>query len=202
LTQLVLVRHGQTAWNKQPRFRGQADIALDETGLAQAQATADKLARFPISAVYSSPLKRAMATAQPIADKFGLSVQSHNGLIDIDFGKCNGLTPDEARTRYGDLLDNWLTKPQIVTFPNGESLNNVTDRFTSTLDELVNNHTDQTIVLVSHMVALKAVLCAVLGLDNSHFWQIAQDTCAINIVNTKDGNYIISLLNDTCHLDQ
>jgi broad specificity phosphatase PhoE len=202
LTQLILVRHGQTAWNKQPRFRSQADIELDETGIAQAQATANRLYDFSIAAVYSSPLKRAMATAQPIADKFGLSVEPHNGLIDINFGKCQGLTPDEARVQYDYLVDSWLSEPHTITFPEGECLNDVRDRFKPTLNKLITEHGGQTIVLVSHMVALKTVLCSVLGLDNSHFWQIAQDTCAINIVTAKNSKYIISLLNDTCHLNK
>lgn len=202
MTQLILVRHGQTAWNRKPRFRGQYDIELDEVGLAQALATADKLARFPIAAVYSSPLKRALATAQPIADVFGLSVQPHNGLMDINFGKCQGLTPDEVRVRYGDLVDNWLQKPQTVTFPDGECLNDVGSRFNQALNELTAKHNGQTIALISHVVALKVALCMILGLDNSHFWLVAQDNCAINIVNAKDGAYTIKLINDTCHLDR
>ena len=202
MTQLILVRHGRTAWNKEPRFRGQADISLDDTGLAQAQATAVRLSQFPITAVYSSPLKRAMATAKPIADKFGLAVEPHNGLIDINFGRLQGLPPQQVREQDSDLLDAWLTEPHKVNFPDGECLNDVRDRFTGALNELTTRHTDETIVLLSHMVALKVALCVVLGLDNSHFWQIAQDTCAINIVNVKDGKYIVSLINDTCHLNK
>ena len=202
MTQLILVRHGRTAWNKEPRFRGQADIPLDDTGLAQAQATAVRLSQFPVAAVYSSPLIRAMATAQPIADKFGLAVEPHNGLIDINFGRLQGLPPQQVREQDGDLLNAWLSEPQTVTFPDGECLNDVRNRFTGALDELTTRHADETIVLVSHVVALKVALCTVLGLDNSHFWQIAQDTCAINIVSSKDGKYIVSLLNDTCHLNQ
>ena len=202
MTQLILVRHGQTAWNRQPRFRGRADIELDETGLAQAQATANKLSVFPVAAVYSSPLKRAMATAQPIADKLGLAVEPHHGLLDIYFGSWQGLTPQEARAQDSALLDTWLKAPHKVTFPQGEGLPDVRARVTGALDELVHKHENQTIVLVSHVVVLKVALCAILGLDNSHFWQIAQDTCAINIVNTKDGKYIVSLLNDTCHLNK
>jgi len=202
LTQLILVRHGRTAWNKEPRFRGQADIPLDETGLAQAQATAVRLSQFPITAVYSSPLQRTMVTAQPVADKFGLAVQPHHGLIDINFGRLQGLPPQQVREQDADLLNAWQTTPHVVTFPDGESLNDVRDRFTGALNELTVRHADETVVLVSHMVALKVALCVVLGMDNSHFWQIAQDTCAINIVSSKDGKYIVSLLNDTCHLNE
>jgi broad specificity phosphatase PhoE len=202
LTQLILVRHGQTAWNREPHFRGRADIELDETGLVQAQATANRLSRFSVTAIYSSPLKRALTTAQAIADKFGLTVQPHNGLLDIYFGKWQGLTPQEASDQDGVLLDAWRNAPHKVTFPQGEGLTHVRDRVTSALDELTAKHADETIVLVSHVVVLKVLLCVLLGLDDSHFWKIAQDTCAINIIKVKDGNYIVSLINDTCHLNE
>ena len=202
MTQLILVRHGQTAWNREPRFRGRADIELDETGLVQAQATANRLSRFSVTAIYSSPLKRALTTAQAIADKFGVTVQPHNGLLDIYFGKWQGLTPQEASDQDGVLLDAWRNAPHKVTFPQGEGLTHVRDRVTSALDELTAKHADETIVLVSHVVVLKVLLCVLLGLDDSHFWKIAQDTCAINIIKVKDGNYIVSLINDTCHLNE
>ena len=202
MTQLILVRHGQTAWNKQPRFRGRADIELDDTGLAQAKATAAKISRWPVSSVYSSPLKRAMVTAQAIADKLELAVQAHDGLVDIYFGTWQGLTPQQAREDNGELLDTWLKSPQKVTFPQGESLTHVRDRVVGALHELNAKHKDETIVLVSHVVVLKVLLCYVLGLDNSHFWKIEQGTCAINIVKANDGDYIVSLINDTCHLDK
>ena len=202
MTELILVRHGRTAWNKEPRFRGQADIPLDEADMAQARATAERLSEYPVAAVYSSPLIRAMATAQPIAQKQGIKVQPHNGLIDINFGKLQGLPPQQVREQDADLLDSWLKTPHKVTFPDGESLNDVRDRFTNALNELTARHANETVVLLSHMVALKVALCVVLGLDNSHFWQIAQNTCAINIVSAENGNYIIKLINDTCHLNQ
>jgi broad specificity phosphatase PhoE len=202
LTQLILVRHGQTAWNKRPRFRGRADIELDDTGLAQAAATAARITQWPVAAVYSSPLKRAMATAQAIAKEFDLNVQAHDGLLDIYFGTWQGLTPQQAREDNGELLENWLKEPQNVTFPEGESLAHVRDRVISALDELTSKHRDETIVLVSHVVVLKVLLCYVLGLDNSHFWKIEQGTCAINMVKANGGDYIVSLINDTCHLDK
>ena len=202
MTQLILVRHGQTAWNKQPRFRGRADIELDETGLAQAAATAARIAQWPVSAVYSSPLKRAVATAQQIAEKFDLTVQKHDGLLDIYFGTWQGLTAQQAREDNGELLDMWLKSPQKVTFPQGESLAHVQVRVSGALDELTTRHGDETIVLVSHVVVLKVMLCYVLGLDNSHFWKIEQGTCAINIVKANGSDYVVSLINDTCHLDK
>ena len=87
MTHILLVRHGQTAWNRSDRFRGRADVPLDEVGLAQAEATGRRVAsQWQVNAVYSSTMSRALNTAQAIAGRFGLSVQPHAGLTDIDFG--------------------------------------------------------------------------------------------------------------------
>jgi phosphoserine phosphatase len=96
-TTMILVRHGQTEWNRVERFRGRADVPLNETGLRQAVLTAERIACswHPV-AVYSSPLSRAQQTAQATARQFDLSVEVNEGLADIDYGKWQGLTPEEA----------------------------------------------------------------------------------------------------------
>src|SRR3989337_9617 len=97
MTQIILVRHGQTAWNREERFRGHADIPLDETGLLQAQATADRIAmQWKPDAVYAGPLSRTLKTAEPTAQLFNLAVQVEDGLIDVDCGLWQGLTPTEV----------------------------------------------------------------------------------------------------------
>lgn len=96
MTRIVLIRHGQTEWNRLERFRGRADLSLNEVGLAQAEATARRIAAaWPASAVYSSPLKRAMETAKIIAEALALAVQPLAGLMDIDYGEWQGLSPDD-----------------------------------------------------------------------------------------------------------
>jgi voltage-gated potassium channel len=200
LTRFILIRHGQTEWNRMERFRGRAELALDDTGIRQAEAAAERLSGWQIAAVYSSPLRRALMTAQVLASRLGLAVQPLDGLIDIDFGDWQGLSGKEAAAQDGYLYRQWLERPHEVRFPRGESLQDVRQRITAAIDSLVKNHGEQTVVLVSHNVVCRVLLCVVLGLDNSHFWQLGQDNSAVNVFEVSDGKTVLSLLNDTCHL--
>jgi broad specificity phosphatase PhoE len=200
-TEIILVRHGQTEWNRIERFRGRADIPLNETGLAQARAVAEALVkRSNPAAIYASPLGRCIQTAEPIAAKTGLEIQPLAGIIDIDYGDWQGFTPAEVEERYPDLHHAWMKAPQTVTIPHGESLDQVRARAFSALEDAAKRHLGQSIVLVSHKVICKVLTCAVLGLDNSHFWRIEQDNGAMNIFEWRNGVYTVKLVNDTCHV--
>ena len=202
-TRFVLVRHGQTAWNREVRFRGREDLPLDETGVRQAQAAAQTIAqRYRPAALYSSPLTRTRQTAAPISEATGLSVQIEDGLIDIDYGDWQGLAPTEAAARYGPLYETWLQRPQFVSIPHGESLVEVRARIWTTLTTLRNRHPDQTIVLVGHQATNKVLLCTVLGLTEGAFWSIAQDTACINVFSWTGTRFVLEMLNDTCHLQK
>ncbi len=204
MTRIIVVRHGQTAWNEGEgeRFRGRADVELDGKGIRQAEATAKRIAREKVAAVYSSTLKRTMKTAKLLAEPSGLSVQPHDGLIDMDFGKWQGLSLKEAAAENPGLYELWVQSPHLVTFPQGENLGQVQQRVVTALETLIPRHPEQTIVLVSHKVVCKVLLCHLIGLDTSHFWQVEQDTCAINIVEAADAILKVALLNDTCHLKE
>ena len=194
------MRHGQTEWNRVERFRGRADLSLNETGFKQAEAAARSLKNRQVAAIYSSPLKRAIQTADAIAKQLKLPVQPLEGLIDIDFGSFQGLSAEEASKLDKKLLDNWVERPHLVHFPKGESLEIVRQRVLAAVDELAAKHRDQTVILVSHTVVCRVLMCAMLGLDNSHFWQVRQDVNAINIFELRDGAPLVTLVNDTCHL--
>jgi len=202
MTRIVLVRHGQTAWNREARFRGQSDVELDEVGLRQAEATGRYVAaRWPVVAVYASPLRRALQTAEAIARAQELSVQPFQGLLDINFGDLQGVLLDEVAQRYPDLHKAWLEAPHTVHFPGGETLDDVRRRVVAGLDEVVARHPGQTVALVSHTVANRVLLCAVLGWGNERFWRLRQGTCAVNVFDAdENGDFTIVLLNDTCHL--
>ncbi|NLF02485.1 MAG: histidine phosphatase family protein [Anaerolineales bacterium] len=200
-TRFVLIRHGQTVWNQENRFRGQLNPELDELGLRQADATGKYVARrWPVVAVYSSPLSRALQTASAVAHEQGLDVESFSGLMDVNFGYLHGKTWDEAAARWPEVTRAWIEAPHTVHFPGGESLDNVRQRAWSGLCELSERHTGQCVALVSHTVVNKVLLCAVLGLGNEHFWRVHQDTCAVNVFESVQGVYVVTLLNDTSHL--
>jgi broad specificity phosphatase PhoE len=204
LTRLIIVRHGRTSWNEGQgeRLRGRADLDLDEAGLRQSAATAARLTRWSATAVYSSPLKRAMRTAGILAGPRESLVQPLDGLVDIDYGRWQGLSLSEAEADDPELYRLWLRSPHKVTFPGGESLEQVRDRATAALATVLLRHPEQTVVLVSHKVVCKVLLCHLLGVDNSHFWQIEQGLCAISIVEIEKDSPLVVLLNDTCHLKE
>lgn len=202
MSRIVLVRHGQTEWNRVERFRGLADLDLNELGRRQAKAVAEKVAQWSVVAVYSSPLRRAATTAQIIGKRVGLEVKLLPGLIDINFGEWQGLSPEEAMAKDGSLYSLWLKSPHLVRFPGGESLEQVRDRAVVAVNDLMTAHSKGTIVLVSHKVVCQLLLLHFLDLDSSHFWQVTQDVSAINLFEVNDGRPVALLLNDTCHLKQ
>ncbi len=176
-------------------------MPLNEAGLAQAEATGERVAKaWRPAAIYTSPLSRSVKTAQAIAKHFDLPVQIHPGMADIDYGEWQGLTPDEARQRWPEQIDNWYDHPEQAQIPNGETLADLRRRAMQTINGLVEKHPGETIVLVGHTVINRIILLGILGLGNERFWHIRQDTCAINIIEAEAGDFTLVSLNDTCHL--
>jgi len=200
VTSIYLVRHGQTAWNKEEIFRGRTDVPLDETGIKQAELASDYFRDIKIHRVYSSPLSRAWQTAEQIARVHHLRVQPLEGIIDMSFGNWEGHAHQEIQKTDPETYRLWREKPHLVRLPGGETLDDVRTRAMASLEEVIRKHPGETVVLVSHRVVNKVLLCGILGLDNSHFWQIAQDTTAINLIQCKGWEYILALMNETCHL--
>ncbi len=129
MTCVILVRQGQTEWNRVERFRGHADVPLNETGLAQALATGQRFTEeWQPEAIYSSPLSRAVKTAEAIAKHYNLPVQIHPGMIDIDYGEWQGLTTDEVRERWPEAVHTWYNTPETARIPGGETLANLPQR--------------------------------------------------------------------------
>lgn len=200
-TRFILIRHGQTEWNRgDERFRGRADLPLNDVGKAQAEKIAARLAQEEITALYTSPLQRAIQTVQPLADQRRLEIRQHPGLLDIDFGALEGMTVEEARTAFPEVIEKWLTTPGKVKFPKGESFKVMRTRLVAMLDELTEKHAGETIALCSHKVVCGAMLCVVLGLDANALWRIRQDNACINIFEKREPGWVVTLLNDTSHL--
>jgi broad specificity phosphatase PhoE len=201
---IVLVRHGQTEWNagsaSGEHFRGQIDVDLNAIGRAQAQAVADRLAEVDVAAIYASPLQRAMHTGQPVARRRGLEVQPIHGLLDINYGQWGGHSFDDVAAQWPDLYKLWRTAPHRVQMPGGESLADVRARIDQGLHEIVARHDGEIVVLVGHQVVNKVSICVILGLDNSAFWRIRQDTCCINRFDHHKGIWNVLTLNEVSHL--
>ena len=199
MTEIILARHGETEWNIGEVFRGRLDIELNQTGIKQAKLLAEYLSNLKIDAIYSSPLKRALATAEIIATYHKLNVEIAPGLIDFDYGKWQGLPHQEVKDKYKKLYAEWINSPEKVKIPAGGSLNDVRKRATGVVDNVIAKY-EGTVILVSHRVVNKVLICALLGLDNSHFWNIRLDTCGITTFIYENERFILTKHNDTSYL--
>ena len=199
MTQIILVRHGETEWNVAEIFRGRTDIELNETGIRQAELLAEHLSKVKIDAIYSSPLRRALKTAETIAGYHQLDININPGLTDCNFGEWQGLSHQEVKDKYRELYAEWIKHPEQVKMPAGESLGDVRKRVVDVVTKIIARH-EGTSALVSHRVVNKVLICALLGLDNSHFWDIKLDTCGVTIFTYENERFILTKHNDTSFL--
>lgn len=200
--EIVLVRHGETDWNREQLFRGRANVELNANGREQAALLAERLKGLEITAVYSSPLRRALETARIIAAPHSLEVGVAEGLIDIDYGRWQGLPRQQVIEEYPELYRRWQEEPHRVRFPEGEGLEDVRERALAELKKILRAYPQGRVILVAHRVVNKILICAMLELDNSHFWRVRQDTCAFTTFEYRDGEFILTGHNDAHHLNQ
>ncbi|MGB8648936.1 MAG: histidine phosphatase family protein [Anaerolineae bacterium] len=201
-THFILIRHGETNWNKEDRFRGRSDVSLNAIGQEQANQIARQFMNRKIDAVYSSPLPRALETAAPLAALHNLQVEPRAELLDIDYGGWEGLSAEEAQAKNPELWEAWLKAPGRVRFPGGESVRQVRNRIENALHSMSEDHLGETIALFSHRVTCHVILCHVLGLPNDALWRVRQDVACVNMFKERDGHFTVTLMNSIAHLDQ
>ncbi|MGH3899093.1 MAG: bifunctional RNase H/acid phosphatase [Pseudonocardiaceae bacterium] len=200
-TRLLLLRHGQTEHSAQRRYSGRGDLPLTELGERQAAAAAARLASTSgVAAVISSPMLRARQTAKPVADALGVPLSVHDGLIETDFGAWEGLTFAEARERDLDLHTRWITDTSVAA-PDGESMDAVHRRVRRARDQLIAEHGGATLVVVSHVTPIKALLRMALDAGPSLLHRLHLDLASLSVAEFyPDGPASVSLVNDTSHL--
>jgi broad specificity phosphatase PhoE len=197
---LYLVRHGETASNRDGLGLGRSDPALTPYGVLQAEAIAARLATEPLALVYSSPLSRAADVALAIAAQRGLAVEFTDTLLEMDVGDTEGMARDEARAAYPAFFEQWLAPaPETACMPGGESLTDVAVRVDAFLAALAGGP-DDALAVVSHNFVLKVMLCRVLGLPLSAFRGIAVDLGSISTIMIRRERATVVSVNDTCHL--
>ena len=199
MAELILARHGETAWNVEKVFRGRADVDLNRVGLKQAELLGKYLSNWELEAIYSSPLRRALDTANMVARYQKVAVRVAEGLTDFDYGEWQSVPEQEVKKLYPALLNEWHSNPHKVRTPGGESLEDVRRRVVELINDILPRHRGN-VLLVSHRVVIKVLVCYLLGLDNSHFWNIRQDVCGITTFDHVDGRFVLTRHNDTSHL--
>jgi broad specificity phosphatase PhoE len=203
---LILVRHGETATNRDGRGLGHADPPLTDLGLRQAAATADQIAgrlNEPVAAIYTSPFRRARETAALIAERLGHpAAEVIDGLREMDIGAMEGLTGAEMRANHPAFFAEWTSvRAGEVEMPGGESLAAVQARAWPAVEQLLAAHPEQTVVAVSHNFTLHTLICRVLAVPLAEFRQFRLDLASISTVEFRPQRTIVSSLNEVCHLD-
>ncbi len=195
---IFLVRHGETEWNKNARFQGQTDIPLSPTGKMQAKKVGERLANEKIDAIYSSDLSRAYQTAQEIARYHHIPITRNQDLREINFGQWEGLSRDVILHDHKDLYEQWLEDPIQTRAPEGENFYEVQSRAIQALKTIMENHQDDTVVIVAHGGLIKSVIIQYL---EGGFWEFPQGNTAVNILEYKGGSFRFVTLNDLTHLE-
>lgn len=202
MIELIFIRHGETDWSRSQNhsFRGRIDIPLNGNGINQAKTVGSRLKNENIAQIFSSPLKRAYDTAIEIAKLQGLPVNNHQGFIDLDFGDWQGQLHSEVKREFPKLFFKWHHAPHNMKFPNGESLDKVYCRIKKAITNLINNHEDEKLVIVTHGAVLRVVLCYLHGVGIEKYWQFTMENCAITRVRYLNSKFEIFAENDNQHL--
>ena len=199
MTRIILVRHGHVEGISPERFRGRRDIDLSDLGARQAQATAQRIAReWRPAAIYSSPLKRCLQTAAAIASVCRLSPTVLADLDDVDYGDWEWRTHEEVRAQWPALFEQWFSAPQLVRFPNGESLQEVVARAADVLRFVRERHERETVVVVGHSIVNRALLLQTLDQPLSAYWRIGQDPGSVSEIEIVGHGTTVRRLNESC----
>lgn len=164
-SQLLVIRHGETAWNAEHRIQGHLDIPLSATGVRQATRLAERLATEGVGAVYSSELARAWLTARLVGERLGLELIPEPRLRERCFGIFEGLTLDEIAARYPEAFRNWRARDPSWAMDGGETGQQLIDRVLEALHDIAGRHRGETVALVTHGGVLDVVYRAARALD-------------------------------------
>jgi broad specificity phosphatase PhoE len=197
---LYLVRHGQTASNREGVGLGREDVALTDFGQLQAARLARRFAEVQVDRVVTSPLLRARQTATALAAELPLEIEPDDALLELDVGETEGMPFPEMREKYPDFLRLWASPDCAhVRMPGGESLQDLSDRLDPFVEHLREAQLES-LAVVSHNFTTKILLCRLLGLPLAGFRHFATDLASVSELDIREGRTEVFLLNDTCHL--
>ncbi len=202
-TRIYLIRHAETETTIEDRFAGSQDMPLAPEGREHAEELATRLAQFRIDAVYSSPLHRATETAQMVADRHGVSVVSVDALREISHGHWEGMSRAEVEQKYPDEYADYERDPYDFHPEGGDSAKSVVERAAPALIEIVRNHPDGNVAVVSHKATNRLLIGYFLGIDLKRYRDlIAQRAACLNVLDfSSETQCKLFLLNDISHYE-
>lgn len=199
MKRLYIIRHGETKWNIEEIFRGRNDIPLNEVGLKQAQLLAEYFKDKKIDRIFSSPLLRAIQTAQPLSITTKNSVEVIEEFTDINFGIWEGLTLKEVEKNFPDDFSIWVNSPEKLKVRDGETLEAVRNRIARGIDKILSDE-NECVAIVTHRVICKIMVLFLLNIGNEYFWAMKFDPASITLLERTNNQFMLVFSNDTCHL--
>ena len=200
MTKIILIRHGQTLWNVERKIQGHSNVELAPEGIAQAKLLAKNFPIENISAIYSSDLNRAKVTAEIVAERFNLSVQTEKNLREANWGDWEGKKLTEIEKFDPINYERFFRNPEEVQIANAETFAQLKARAFSTLKKIIAAHPDENIVIVAHGAINRTILCSILEIPLKNLWSLTQFNTAVNILRFDDGYFTVELINGTAHL--
>jgi len=200
---LIIVRHGESEWNRIGRYQGQIDTALSELGLAQAEALAERLRKEPLDAIFSSPLQRARKTAEAIARHHDeVPFFDEDALLEINHGEWEGKYTQEITTQFAAGLHEWRHYPTRSQMPGGESFSNILKRVLDFKERLRLEYAGRNVLISTHDVVVKILVADSLGMNMDRINRIWITNASISVIEyTDELPYLVSL-SEACHLGQ
>ena len=201
MTEIIIIRHGETEWNKTGRFQGHSDVPLSAEGRTQAAALGKNLVVDHVDAIYASDLTRAMETAAPLAQRFGLEVISDPQLRELNFGAWEGRNFNDVNAENPNAMKNFYTDPEQADIPESEPFPEFQRRIAGRVREIVARERGKRIVIVSHGASIRILLADILSMPIRSIWHLSQLNTAVNKIRFEDDGFaVVTLMNDTSHL--
>jgi broad specificity phosphatase PhoE len=202
-TRVYLIRHGATVLSAEDRFAGATDVPLSDEGREQARGLSNRLADDPIAAIYCSPMKRTIETAQIVAEPHGLTPIARAELREINHGHWETMRRSEVESQFGEEYASWEEDPYTFAPEGGESGISLMARALPTIRELVTKHAGQNVVVVSHKATIRLILCSLLGIDARGYRdRLDQSPASLNALDFKDNvRARLMLYNDVSHYE-
>lgn len=198
VSNLFLVRHGETEGSGEKRYKGTIDVPLSESGIRQMERASGFISAAldgPLRGVYSSALIRAVRGAEVIAGEHGVEPMALEGLRERNFGQWEGLTFDEIRARHPREFEDWAKDPLRFSPVGGESTEEVRNRVVRLMDGILSSHTGGDVVVVAHGGVNRVLLCYFLGMPLENLFRVEQDFACVNIIGFHDGYPVVRLIN-------
>jgi broad specificity phosphatase PhoE len=198
---IYFLRHGETTASRTGGYCGTLDPDLTPAGYQMAEAFADAYKSLPWAAVFSSPLRRAVATAKPLCEAAGIRMQLHDGLKEIAFGRWEGKTPEDVNREFHDDYVRWLTDPGWNAPTGGQKGIDIARRSSVVLEQIEKMYTTGNVLVVSHKATTRIMLCSLLGIDVGRFRdRISMPVASISIVEIAPQGPLLHRMGDRSYM--